>query len=72
MNEINLLDMDAGPTQPVTTGDLLDTGPSTTNTTANSNNLLDVMGGTQPAQPSEPNLQSQFDSILNMGNPAPQ
>ena len=44
VNEINLLDMDAGPSQ-ATTGDLLDTNPSPQNMAPATDNLLDVMGG---------------------------
>ena len=74
VNEINLLDMDAGPSQaPATTGDLLDTNPSPQNMAPATDNLLDVMGGVQPPATTgtDQNLTSQFDSILNLGS-APQ
>ena len=52
VNEINLLDMDSGPSQEPAPINLLDTGVTTTNTVADSNSLIDVMGGpTPPTQP---------------------
>jgi len=53
--EVNLLDFDTGPSQPIgaenppiSTGDLLDTGTASSNVAQTSNNLLDVMDNSMP------------------------